>query len=92
MDRLKHLKEKFKTKNANTVSYVFIILFFEQKMFPCYSTINVYAYNNSEVNPEPLDDDTERHSWFIESLNYASYTQLVRMVKIRRCRRPEALA
>ena len=48
---------------------------------------------NSEVKPEPLDDDTERYSRSrIKTLNYASYTQLVRMEKIIRCRRPEALA
>ena len=35
----------------------------------------------------------ERYSWSrIKTLNYASFTQLVRMVKILRCRRPEALA
>ena len=28
----------------------------------------------------------------LKTLNYASYTHLVRMVKIIRCRRPEALA
>ena len=45
----------------------------------------------SEVKLAHLDDDTERYSR-IKTLNYASYTQLVRMVKILRCRRPEALA
>ena len=45
----------------------------------------------SEVKLAHLDDDTERYSR-IKTLNYASYTQLVRMVKILQCRRSEALA
>ena len=47
----------------------------------------------SKVKLEPLYDDTERYSWSrIKTLNYSSYTELVRMVKILRYRRPEALA
>ena len=38
-----------------------------------------------------VDDDT-RYSWsWIKTLNYTCYTQLVRMVKILRCRRPARL-
>ena len=40
---------------------------------------------NREVKPVRLDDDTERYSRSrIKTLNYASYTHLVRMVKILR--------
>ena len=47
----------------------------------------------SEVKLAHLDDDTERYVRSrIKTLNYATYTQLVRMVKILRCRRPDALA
>ena len=43
----------------------------------------------SEVKPDPLYDDTERYNRSrIKTLYYASYTQLVRMIKIIRCRRP----
>ena len=45
------------------------------------------------LSPLDLDDDTEGYSWSrIKTLNYASYTELVRMVKILRFRRPEGLA
>ena len=51
------------------------------------------SQRNSEVKPVRLDDDTERYSGSrIKTLNYAYHTQLVRMVKVIRCRRPEALA
>ena len=44
----------------------------------------------SEVKPARLDDDTERQTKSrTKTLNYAYYTQLVRMVKILRCHRPE---
>ena len=47
---------------------------------------------NSEVKPTRLDDDIETYSQSrIKNLNYASCTELVRMVKILRYRRPEAL-
>ena len=49
--------------------------------------------NNSKVKPVRLDDDTEGYSCSrIKTINYASYTHLVRMVKILRCRHPEVLA
>ena len=38
--------------------------------------------DNSGVKPEPKDDDTERYGLSrIETLNYVSYTQLVRILK-----------
>ena len=44
----------------------------------------------SEVKPAHLDDDTERYSRSrIKTLNYESYAQLARMVKILRCPRPK---
>ena len=46
---------------------------------------------NSEVKPVCLDDDTDKYSCMIKNQN-SSYTHLVRMIKIPRCRRPEALA
>ena len=51
----------------------------------------MFNNDNSEVKPVRLDDDTVRLSR-IKTLSYAFYTQLVRMVKIPRCRRPVALA
>ena len=69
------------------------ILFKNDTQFLLFIIISGNVALNSEVKPVRLDDDTERYGRLrIKTLNYASYTQLVRMVKILRCRRPEALA